>query len=250
MEPDVTKSRMDTRRGRTGYRRTRLTLSAVARSMATNAPDRKSGAWGPTAQNGKTTRAALCLSRSWRLAMGTGWRRHPTFFSRATKTSHGPTDLGVYGGYAAGLLRSVAGAWAHWARVWEEDLNECKSRFSRRRIQRHLDEEPDRHHVSRWIDGVTGRQRKHDQRTTPVRWFCGARRPNRRPVKENWCTRWKTDLMVVGDIRTPTFRVCRTAKTGCILLPATTQFRTSAVLSRRSNRSSAMASDQVVETPV
>ena len=104
-------------------------LKRVARTLANNRPGTVIWCMGGTQHtNGNNTRAYCVLQ----LALGNDGRlrrRHQYF--RSHDNVQGATDLGVLSHTLPGYYGLSAGAWAHWARVWEEDLDWLKGQFSK-----------------------------------------------------------------------------------------------------------------------
>jgi len=91
----------------------------------------------------------------------------------------GATDLGVLSHTLPGYYGLSAGAWAHWSRVWNEDLDWLKGQFATVKNADGKDKNlmnltgiP----VSRWIDGIL------EDPARCVRWFFGVMLQTRKHV--------------------------------------------------------------------
>jgi formate dehydrogenase major subunit len=102
-------------------------LKRVARTMAQNKPGTVIWCMGGTQHtNGNNNTRAYCVLQ---LALGNmGVAGGGTNIFRGHDNVQGATDLWRSDGHPAGLLRpGCRFAWAHWARVWEEDLDWLKA---------------------------------------------------------------------------------------------------------------------------
>ena len=102
--------------------------------------------------NGNNNTRAYCILQ---LALGNmGTAGGGTNIFRGHCNVQGATDLGVLANTLPGYYCLKPGSWAHWARVWEEDLDWLKGQFSSEKVgetaMMNLTGIP----VSRWIDGV------------------------------------------------------------------------------------------------
>ena len=78
--------------------------------------------------NGNNNTRAYCVLQ---LALGNmGVAGGGTNIFRGHDNVQGATDLGVLADTLPGYYGLSAGSWAHWARVWEEDLDWLKGRFA------------------------------------------------------------------------------------------------------------------------
>jgi formate dehydrogenase major subunit len=105
--------------------------------------------------NGNNNTRAYCVLQ---LALGNmGVAGGGTNIFRGHDNVQGATDLGVLIHTLPGYYGLAEGAWAHWARVWEEDLDWLKGRFDTIRTKDGKDKPMMNEKgipVSRWIDGV------------------------------------------------------------------------------------------------
>src|SRR5690606_19308873 len=121
---------------------------------------------GTQHSNGNNNTRAYCILQ---LALGNmGVAGGGTNIFRGHDNVQGATDLGVLADTLPGYYGLAAGSWAHWARVWDEDLDWLKARFSVMEgagpdgKDRLMMEEPGIT-VSRWIDGVLEDKANIDQ---------------------------------------------------------------------------------------
>ena len=131
--PDQGRSaKVDARRSRARHRRTRQQLQRVARTMANNRPGTVIWCMGGTQHtNGNNNTRAYCMLQ---LALGNmGTAGGGTNIFRGHDNVQGATDLGVLSHTLPGYYGLSRGAWAHWARVWGEDLDWLKGQFDRSR---------------------------------------------------------------------------------------------------------------------
>ena len=145
-------------------------------------------------------------------------------------TDVGPNPDTLPGYYPVG----VPGSWAHWARVWNVDLDWLKKRYASEALMA----KPGMT-VSRWIDGVLEKNDAIDQDPNVRALFFWGHAPNSQTRGlEMLDAMKKLDLMVVIDPY-PSASAAMFAKVrqeGAYLLPAATQFETegSATASNRS----------------
>lgn len=137
-------------------------LERVARTLANNRPGTVIWCMGGTQHtNGNNNTRAYCVLQ---LALGNmGTAGGGTNIFRGHDNVQGATDLGVLADTLPGYYGLSAGSWAHWARVWEEDLDWLKGQFSQETVgdtpMMNLTGIP----VSRWIDGVLEDKENLDQ---------------------------------------------------------------------------------------
>lgn len=131
-------------------------LERVAKTLANNRPGTVIWCMGGTQHtNGNNNTRAYCILQ---LALGNmGVAGGGTNIFRGHDNVQGATDLGVLADTLPGYYGLAAGSWAHWARVWEEDLDWLKGRFAtmagkdgKQKLMMNETGIP----VSRWIDGV------------------------------------------------------------------------------------------------
>jgi formate dehydrogenase major subunit len=158
----------------------------------------------------------------------------------------GATDLGVLANTLPGYYGLSAGSWAHWARVWEEDLDWLKGRFSSDTVgetaMMNLTGIP----VSRWIDGVLEESDDIDQPDNIRAMVLWGHAPNSQTRQKEMKTAMeKLDMLVVVDPYPTVSAVLQDRTDGVYLLPACTQFETRGSVTA-SNRSLQWR-DKVVE---
>ncbi|MEX2475302.1 formate dehydrogenase subunit alpha [Marinobacter sp.] len=213
-------------------------LERVARTLANNRPGTVVWCMGGTQHsNGNNNTRAYCVLQ---LALGNvGVAGGGTNIFRGHDNVQGATDLGVLADTLPGYYGLTAGSWAHWARVWEEDLDYLKGRFAtmdkdgKSRAMMNEKGIP----VSRWIDGVLEAKENLEQPDNTRAMVLWGHAPNSQTrqleMKE---AMEKLDLLVVVDPYPTVSAVLHDRKDGAYLLPATTQFETSGSVTA-SNRS-------------
>jgi formate dehydrogenase major subunit len=223
-------------------------LRRVARTMANNRPGTVIWCMGGTQHtNGNNNTRAYCILQ---LALGNmGASGGGTNIFRGHDNVQGATDLGVLSHTLPGYYGLAAGSWAHWARVWEEDLDWLKGRFDKietkdgkQKSLMNMAGFP----VSRWIDGVLEDVKNMDQNTNVramVFWGHAANSQTR--LVEMKTAMEKLDMLVVIDPYPTVASVLSDRTDGVYVLPATTQFETRGSVTA-SNRS-VQWRDQVVK---
>ena len=142
----------------------------------------------------------------------------------------GATDLGILSHTLPGYYGLSAGAWAHWARVWKEDLNWLKGQFAtlktadgKEKKLMNLKGIP----VSRWIDGVLEDKKNMDQPDNVRAMVLWGHAPNSQTrLTEMKTAMEKLDMLVVIDPYPTVSAVLHDRTDGVYLLPASTQFET------------------------
>ncbi|MBQ0764368.1 formate dehydrogenase subunit alpha [Marinobacter psychrophilus] len=213
-------------------------LERVARTLANNRPGTVIWCMGGTQHtNGNNNTRAYCILQ---LALGNmGVSGGGTNIFRGHCNVQGATDLGVLADTLPGYYGLTAGAWAHWARVWDEDLDWMKSRFTsfdkNGKTLAMMNEKgiP----VSRWIDGVLEAKENIDQPDNTRAMVLWGHAPNSQTrMLEMKEAMEKLDLLVVVDPFPTVSAVLHDRKDGVYLLPSTTQFENSGSVTA-SNRS-------------
>ena len=213
-------------------------LERVARTLANNRPGTVIWCMGGTQHtNGNNNTRAYCVLQ---LALGNmGAAGGGTNIFRGHDNVQGATDLGVLADTLPGYYGLAAGSWAHWARVWEEDLDWLKGRFAvwdkdgKSRAMMNEKGIP----VSRWIDGVLEAKENLEQPDNTRAMVLWGHAPNSQTrMLEMKEAMEKLDLLVVVDPFPTVSAVLHDRKEGAYLLPATTQFETSGSVTA-SNRS-------------
>ncbi|WP_372834085.1 formate dehydrogenase subunit alpha [Puniceibacterium confluentis] len=206
-------------------------LERVARTLANNRPGTVIWCMGGTQHtNGNNNTRAYCILQ---LALGNmGTAGGGTNIFRGHDNVQGATDLGVLADTLPGYYGLAPGSWAHWARVWEEDLDWLKGRFAvmagagddgKDRLMMNETGIP----VSRWIDGVLEDKANIDQPDNTRAMVLWGHAPNSQTrLPEMKTAMEKLDLMVVVDPYPTVSAVMQDRTDGVYLLPAATQFET------------------------
>ena len=220
-------------------------LARVARTLANNRPGTVIWCMGGTQHtNGNNNTRAYCILQ---LALGNmGTAGGGTNIFRGHCNVQGATDLGVLANTLPGYYGLKPGSWAHWARVWEEDLDWLKGQFSPEKVgetaMMNLTGIP----VSRWIDGVLESKENIDQPDNTRAMVLWGHAPNSQTRQKEMKTAMeKLDMLVVVDPYPTVSAVLQDRKDGVYLLPACTQFETRGSVTA-SNRSLQWR-DKVVE---
>ncbi|MDH3262860.1 MAG: formate dehydrogenase subunit alpha [Paracoccaceae bacterium] len=206
-------------------------LERVARTLANNRPATVIWCMGGTQHtNGNNNTRAYCVLQ---LALGNmGRAGGGTNIFRGHDNVQGATDLGVLADTLPGYYGLADGSWAHWARVWEEDLDWLRGRFAvmpgagadgKDRMMINETGIP----VSRWIDGVLEAKENLDQPdNTRAMVFWGHAPNSQTRLPEMKGAMEKLDLLVVIDPYPTMTAVMQDRTDGVYLLPASTQFET------------------------
>ncbi|MHA6325089.1 formate dehydrogenase subunit alpha [Roseivivax sp. CAU 1753] len=230
-------------------------LERVARTMANNRPGTLIWCMGGTQHtNGNNNTRAYCVLQ---LALGNmGAAGGGTNIFRGHDNVQGATDLGVLADTLPGYYGLSAGAWAHWARVWEEDLDWLKGRFSQQTASdKGSDDVPMMNvtgiPVSRWIDGVLEDAADIEQPdNTKAMVFWGHAPNSQTRLPEMKTAMEKLDLLVVIDPYPTVSAIMQDRTDGVYLLPAATQFETygSVTASNRSLQWREKVTDPIFES--
>ncbi|MDC1121276.1 formate dehydrogenase subunit alpha [Alphaproteobacteria bacterium] len=204
-------------------------LKRVAKIMANNRPGTFIWCMGGTQHtNGNNNTRAYCALQ---LALGNmGVSGGGANIFRGHCNVQGATDFCVLSHSLPGYYGLSAGAWKHWARVWDEDIDWLKGRFDslkgkdgKSKSLMNLKGIP----VSRWIDGVLEDKENIDQPDNLRAMVFWGHAPNSQTrMKEMKTAMEKLDLMVVIDPYPTVSAVLSDRTDGVYLLPATTQFET------------------------
>ncbi len=204
-------------------------LRRVARTMANNRPGTVIWCMGGTQHtNGNNNTRAYCVLQ---LALGNmGTSGGGTNIFRGHDNVQGATDLGILSHTLPGYYGLSAGAWAHWARVWKEDLDWLKGQFAtlktadgKEKKLMNLKGIP----VSRWIDGVLEDKKNMDQPDNVRAMVLWGHAPNSQTrLVEMKTAMEKLDMLVVIDPYPTVSAVLHDRTDGVYLLPASTQFET------------------------
>ncbi len=204
-------------------------LERVARTLANNRPGTVIWCMGGTQHtNGNNNTRAYCILQ---LALGNmGVAGGGTNIFRGHDNVQGATDLGVLADTLPGYYGLAAGSWAHWARVWEEDLDWLKGRFATLKTKSG-ENKPMMNEtgipVSRWIDGVLEAREnlaQPDNTKAMVLWGHAPNSQTRMPEMKKAME--QLDLLVVVDPHPTVSAVLHDRQNGAYLLPACTQFET------------------------
>lgn len=220
-------------------------LRRVARLLAENKPGTVIWCMGGTQHtNGNNNTRAYCVLQ---LALGNmGTEGGGTNIFRGHCNVQGATDLGVLADTLPGYYGLSDGAWAHWARVWDEDIDWLQGRFSDVAFNDTKMMNATGIPVSRWIDGVLEAAENLDQPAeTRAMVFWGHAANSQTRMKEMKTAMEKLDLLVVVDPFPTLVAAMQDREDGVYLLPATTQFETRGSVTA-SNRSIQWR-DKVVE---
>ena len=139
----------------------------------------------------------------------------------------GATDLGLMSHSLPGYYGLAEGAWAHWARVWDLDLDWLKSRFDQ---TEYADGQPMYSNgitVSRWVDGVLEEEDAISQRSrlkAMFYWGHAVNSQTRGPEMQK--AMQQLEMMVIVDPYPTVAGVMHGRQDGVFLLPAATQFET------------------------
>lgn len=204
-------------------------LERVARTLANNRPATLVWCMGGTQHtNGSSNTRAYSILQ---LALGNiGKSGGGANIFRGHDNVQGATDLGVLADTLPGYYGLTAGSWAHWARVWEEDLDWLKGRFATM-TGKDGKSKPMMNEtgipVSRWIDGVLEAKENIAQPdNTKVMVFWGHAPNSQTRLPEMRKAMGMLDTLVVIDPYPTMTAVLQDRKDGVYLLPATTQFET------------------------
>ena len=215
------------------------TVKAAAQMMAENRPGTIVWCMGGTQHTiGNNNTRSYCV---FQLALGNiGKQGGGANIFRGHDNVQGATDLGVLSHTLPGYYGLSPGAWAHWSRVWDVDLDWLKGRFDQDEVLGDNGKAvmPMNYKgipVSRWIDGVLEEDiGQRDNIRLMVLDGHAVNSQTRGP--EMKAAMEKLDVMVVIDPY-PTHAAVMSDRTdGIYLLPAATQFETSGSVTA-SNRS-------------
>ena len=206
-------------------------VERVARTLAANKPGTVIWCMGGTQHTtGNNNTRAYCILQ---LALGNmGVAGGGTNIFRGHDNVQGATDLGVLADTLPGYYGLNEGAWGHWARVWQEDLDWLRGRFvtmpgaeadgSDRKMM-----EFNGITVSRWIDGVLEPAENLEQPApTRAMVFWGHAPNSLTRMPEQKAAMEALDLLVVVDPYPTVTAVLQDRTDGVYLLPASTQFET------------------------
>ncbi len=196
-------------------------LRRVTRTLATHKPATVIWCMGGTQHTvGNNNTRIYCILQ---LALGNmGVAGGGTNIFRGHDNVQGATDLGLDCSTLPGYYGLAAGAWKHWAAVWQLDYDWLVSRFADKAAM-----EKKGIPVSRWIDGVLENKENIDQPDNlraMVFWGHAPNSQTRGPEMKKAME--KLDLLVVIDPYPTVSAVMHDRTDGVYLLPACTQFET------------------------
>ena len=204
----------------------------IAETMAKNRPSSIVWCMGQTQHTiGNAMVRAFCI---FQLALGNiGKMGGGANIFRGHDNVQGATDIGPNPDSLPGYYGIIPGAFAHWAKVWNVDLEWLKKQYAPGMMNKPGIT------VSRWIDGVTEKNELIDQDPNLRALIFWGHAPNSQSRgKEMVEAMKKLDMLVVIDPY-PSATAAMAAmvrKDGVYLLPAATQFETSGSVTA-SNRS-------------
>lgn len=204
-------------------------MERVARTLANNRPGTLIWCMGGTQHTtGNNNTRAYCILQ---LALGNmGTAGGGTNIFRGHDNVQGATDMCILSHSLPGYYGLSGGAWAHWARVWDEDLDWLKGRFDSIKAADGTDKSlmnlkgiP----VSRWIDGVLEDKDNIDQPDNVRAMVLWGHAPNSQTRgAEMKAAMEKLDMLVVIDPYPTVSAVLHDRTDGVYLLPASTQYET------------------------
>ena len=206
-------------------------IYAAAKTMAEHRPGTFIWCMGGTQHTiGNNNTRAYCV---FQLALGNvGVAGGGTNIFRGHDNVQGATDLGVLANTLPGYYGLSAGAWKHWAGVWDLDVDWIKGRFDQGSYEQDGGKDVAVMHtkgipVSRWIDGVLEDRANIAQKDNVRAMIFWGHAPNSQTRgMEMKKAMEKLDMMVVVDPYPTVSAVMHDRKDGVYLLPATTQFET------------------------
>jgi formate dehydrogenase major subunit len=196
-------------------------LYEIAKTMSENRPCFIIWAMGQTQHtNGNAvTRASACLMLSLGSAGVTGGGAN---IYRGHDNVQGATDVGPNSHTLPGYYGLSAGAWKHWARVWNVDHDWLVKQFASPKLMGEAG-----FTVSRWVDGVLEKKENLDQPSNLRAIMFWGHAPNSQSRGLDMLKAMeKLDMMVVIDPypSASAAMFAKVRKDGAYLLPACTQF--------------------------
>ena len=211
-------------------------LKRVARTLANNRPGTVIWCMGGTQHtNGNNNTRAYCILQ---LALGNmGTAGGGTNIFRGHDNVQGATDLGVLANTLPGYYGLSDGSWAHWARVWDEDLDWLKGRFSDAEFDGKKMMNQTGIPVSRWIDGVLEDNENIDQPDNTRAMVLWGHAPNSQTRQKEMKTAMeKLDMLVVVDPFPTVSAVMQDRTDGVYLLPAARSLKPAVLLRHQTDR--------------
>ena len=206
-------------------------VRAAAKAMANNRPGTFIWCMGGTQHTiGNNNTRAYC---AFQLALGNmGVSGGGANIFRGHDNVQGATDLGVLANTLPGYYGLTPGSWAHWARVWDLDIEWIKGQFDNASYEKSGDKDvavmntkgiP----VSRWIDGVLEDKENMAQKDNLRAMIFWGHAPNSQTRGgEMKKAMEKLDMMVIVDPYPTASSVMSDRTDGVYLLPASTQMET------------------------
>jgi len=206
-------------------------VHAAAKAMADHRPGTFIWCMGGTQHTiGNNNTRAYCV---FQLALGNmGVTGGGTNIFRGHDNVQGATDLGVLANTLPGYYGLKPGSWAHWARVWDLDLDWVKGQFDSGSYAKKKGKDVPVMNtkgipVSRWIDGVLEEKANVAQKDNIKAMIFWGHAPNSQTRGlEMKKAMEKLDLLVVVDPYPTVSAVMHDRTDGVYLLPASTQFET------------------------
>jgi formate dehydrogenase major subunit len=204
-------------------------LRRVARTLANSRPGTVIWCMGGTQHtNGNNNTRAYCVLQ---LALGNmGTAGGGTNIFRGHDNVQGATDLGVLSHTLPGYYGLAKGSWAHWGRVWGEDMDWLDAQFATIKDKDGKDQSLQQLSgipVSRWIDGVLEDPENMDNPNKVRAMVLWGHAPNSQTRgKEMKTAMEQLDMLVVVDPFPTVSAVMHDRTDGVYLLPACTQFET------------------------
>ncbi len=213
-------------------------VRTAAKTLATNKPGTIIWCMGGTQHTtGNNNTRAYCVLM---LALGNiGTSGGGANIFRGHDNVQGATDFGVLSHTLPGYYGLSNGAWEHWSKVWDVDLDWIKARFDREeRPGDYFGEEGPSDKivdgmnstgipVSRWVDGVLEDKANIAQRDNLRAMVFWGHAPNSQTRGSDMKKAMeKLDMMVIVDPYPTASAVLPDRQDGIYLLPATTQFET------------------------
>ena len=207
------------------------TVKKAATMMAENRPGTIVWCMGGTQHTiGNNNTRAYCI---FQLALGNiGKSGGGANIFRGHDNVQGATDFCVLSHSLPGYYGLSAGSWAHWARVWDTDLDWVKSRFDQDKVIGDKGKEimPMNYKgipVSRWVDGVIEDKANIGQKDNIRAMIYMGHAVNSQTRGDDMKKAMeKLDLMVIIDPHPTHAAVMSDRSDGIYLLPAATQFET------------------------
>jgi formate dehydrogenase major subunit len=204
---------------------------AAAKAMADHRPGTFIWCMGGTQHTiGNNNTRAYC---AFQLALGNiGVSGGGANIFRGHDNVQGATDLGVLSNTLPGYYGLAPGSWAHWARVWDLDLDWIKGQFDTGAYEKSGDKDVHVMNtkgipVSRWIDGVLEDKANIAQKDNVRAMIFWGHAPNSQTRGTEMKTAMeKLDMLVVVDPYPTVSAVMHDRTDGVYLLPASTQFET------------------------